>query len=550
MLSNFIPKSLYPDPYDRQQAVGLFWSTVVVSIALAIALVTRLAARDGEPFGFLYVLDLTIPVDSIADLAYILSFISAFTVAGLVQRGQLELARTLMVVAIYINTMLLYVQYPPNSLFVLHLILPPLAARLLMDRRAFVTVAVWTAVVFMSNTLLHALGVVSTTAISLEPFTTLVFTTLIWGFSMVMLLIFAGAPKFLARQNQLLTAELRTESDILMHLLSSTSVDEMVVNALDLIRVRLGFSTVRVFLVEERTGIIVQRSDRGGEDRRIAPTEGTIINMVIEDGETRVLTRSDELLPAMRTQVLVPMRIRREVIGVLDVQTPDDDTFDSASLQALTTIAAAVGVAAQSLRLAEDVRLLTAERHELAEQLESLRHDYDRVIQASNQQAWRQYLRGRNQSIIGFDYERGIVFPSSDSSDTLLLPLPSADTPVDEPRVVQRDGRDVLTVPITLRGQQLGVMEFRAGNGQVWDSRSIDLVRTIAQRFSIALENIRLYEQAQQAAAREQIANVVAARLQTETDLSNLIAAATDVFQSEVGAAGVKIRFGMINGAE
>ena len=112
------------------------------------------------------------------------------------------------------------------------------------------------------------------------------------------------------------------------------------------------------------------------------------------------------------------------------------------------------------------------------------------------------------------------------------------------PEISAENGEQILSVPIVLRGQMLGAMEFRAPGGQVWNNRSLELARIIAQRLALALDNIRLYEQAQTIASREQTANQVAARLQSKTDIDALITTAVESFQQALGATRTSIRLG------
>jgi GAF domain-containing protein len=113
------------------------------------------------------------------------------------------------------------------------------------------------------------------------------------------------------------------------------------------------------------------------------------------------------------------------------------------------------------------------------------------------------------------------------------------------PELIQDGADQVLTVPIVSRGQRLGAMEFRAPNDKQWNNRSIELAHVIAQRLALALDNIRLFEQAQMIAHREQTASQVSAVLQSKTDLDALVATAADAFQQALGATRTSIRLGM-----
>ncbi|MFN7210941.1 MAG: hypothetical protein ACK4P1_11220, partial [Aggregatilineales bacterium] len=64
-------------------------------------------------------------------------------------------------------------------------------------------------------------------------------------------------------------------------------------------------------------------------------------------------------------------------------------------------------------------------------------------------------------------------------------------------------------------------------------------------RLALSLDNLRLYDQAQMAIAREQIANRVATVLQAKSDVDTLVAVAVDAFQQALGALQTSVRLGL-----
>jgi transcriptional regulator with GAF, ATPase, and Fis domain len=135
---------------------------------------------------------------------------------------------------------------------------------------------------------------------------------------------------------------------------------------------------------------------------------------------------------------------------------------------------------------------------------------------------------------------------------TKLDPLPTQDTAAQAPyidprRLANGNVEQILVVPILIRGQMFGVMEFRAPQGENWDDRGLELARAIAQRLALSLDNLRLFEQAQLAVAREQMANQVATMLQARSDIDSLVNVAVEAFQQVLGATKASIRLGLPN---
>jgi GAF domain-containing protein len=102
----------------------------------------------------------------------------------------------------------------------------------------------------------------------------------------------------------------------------------------------------------------------------------------------------------------------------------------------------------------------------------------------------------------------------------------------------------VLCVPIRLRGQTLGAVEFRRPGATGWSSAALELAQIVAERLALSLENARLFEQAQTTAQREQLVSQITSQLQTATDLQSLLALAAARFQEALGATQTSVRLG------
>jgi GAF domain-containing protein len=111
-----------------------------------------------------------------------------------------------------------------------------------------------------------------------------------------------------------------------------------------------------------------------------------------------------------------------------------------------------------------------------------------------------------------------------------------------QPRLEQRDGQDILCVPIRLRGQLLGAVEFQRPSEVGWSPSALELAQAVSERLALSLENARLFEQAQMTAHREQLVSQITAQMQTATDLQSLLTVAAAQFQNALGATVASIR--------
>jgi PAS domain S-box-containing protein len=94
----------------------------------------------------------------------------------------------------------------------------------------------------------------------------------------------------------------------------------------------------------------------------------------------------------------------------------------------------------------------------------------------------------------------------------------------------------LLVVPLTSRGQRLGVMLWISSHpDRMYDENDVRLASTLAGRISLAIENTRLYQAAVQAnQLRDQVLGVVAHDLRNPL---NVIRLATDTLQAEIDEA-------------
>jgi GAF domain-containing protein len=476
--------------------------------------------------------------------------LGGFAVIVLVNRGSLSLGRFIYVTDIFIFGFMVYVFNGLLSVYVLALTLPLVAAGLLFSRRGglitilFICMATFALVIFSQFGLIDVgLG----EPIDLSDLAEIAMTVLFMN--SVMLIVFAGGQRTLLMRNLALTGELRSLTTISQAIGSAASIDAILTQMVELTRDQLGYYHVQIYLVEEKTGVIMLSAGTGlsfGEGslarRRIPPDDPSILNDVVRTSRSKSIAvtstseRRPEFLVSTRSALLVPLRRGSQVLGVLDVQSIQPEAFTAQDITALEAIAAQIAVAVDNARLGGSLQGLNQERQSMTEQLRAANREIERLTQEISGRAWVHYLESRPDKLVGYDWKEGAVTPSYNP-----MPLPED---VTLPRVETREGVQVLHVPVISRGQVLGMMEFSAPPEQIWDNRSLELARAIAQRLALSLDNLRLFEQAQMAVAREQMANQVATVLQTRSDVDSLVAIAVEAFQQALGATHTSIHLG------
>ncbi|MBN1889030.1 MAG: GAF domain-containing protein, partial [Thermoflexales bacterium] len=99
-----------------------------------------------------------------------------------------------------------------------------------------------------------------------------------------------------------------------------------------------------------------------------------------------------------------------------------------------------------------------------------------------------------------------------------------------------------LVTPITLRDQVIGALGIHASDERQWTEDDIALIEVVAERIAQTAENLRLFDETQRRAVREQVISEVTARMRESLDVDKVLQAAAREFGERLGMAEVNIR--------
>jgi adenylate cyclase len=100
-----------------------------------------------------------------------------------------------------------------------------------------------------------------------------------------------------------------------------------------------------------------------------------------------------------------------------------------------------------------------------------------------------------------------------------------------------------LAVPIKLRDQVIGVIDLHeTDNPRQWSEDDVALVSEVADQAAQALENVRLFEQTQRQAQREQLVATIASRLRAASDVESVLRATVHEIRRALGASHGVVR--------
>jgi len=262
---------------------------------------------------------------------------------------------------------------------------------------------------------------------------------------------------------------------------------------------QLGFYHTGIFLINE-TGdqAVLQAASSDGGQRMIERGHALSVGIqgivgyvaaqkkprVALDVGTDAVFFNNPDLPMTHSELALPLLVRNKVLGVLDIQSDKPQAFNADDVDVLQTLADQVAVAIENARLLDETQAAIV-------QLEALTSHRTR-------EAWGQKLGEKSRVFtytpLGLRAER-----SSHDSDKAI------------------------GAPIVLRGQRIGDISIARKGDTAWTKLDKDLVEEVANQVGLAIDNIRLLEEATQRAKQEQTIGRFAARFSQSLDLDTLL---------------------------
>lgn len=350
-----------------------------------------------------------------------------------------------------------------------------------------------------------------------------------------------------ARLNELTT-------DVMRNIFKRLDLETLLDETVGLIRDRFDeIYHAQVFLMDEAHQVAILKASTGEAGRQLLARKHSLavgsqsvigqvtlhgVPVVALSGEGSV-HRHNELLPNTQTELALPLISGDQVIGALDVQSETAHAFTDDDISVLQALANQIAIAIDNATLFAEQQTTLEENQRLAENARTQVTQIQDLNRRLTRMAWGQHLERYNEiPALTIDFEQDIARPEArwtpgmqaaiEASDNTL---PASDTPT-------------LAVPLTVRGQAVGAMEFELEDGVELEVEQVTLLQEIASRLSLSLESNRLFEEAQRLAQREAIVNEFGAQLQAVSGIENVLATAAQGLQEVLGAPRVAIRLG------
>ncbi len=309
-------------------------------------------------------------------------------------------------------------------------------------------------------------------------------------------------------------------------------IDVLIQEVVDLIEKRLDLYYAGLFLVDETGEWAVLRAGTGdagqqmlAQGLKLAVGGESMIGRCVATGEAGVqldvgqaaVRFEDPFLPETRSEMALPLRSRGRVIGAMMIQSTRPSAFDKADVSTLQNMADQIAAAIYNDRLYAEARAALSE-------MEAVQRRYQ-------VRAWSEYARTADVT----SYE-------AVSADAVSLDGEAADAIWSEEmrqaaaqrRLVvvgeQEDSdRSALVAPITFRDTVIGALGVSdEGSRRIWSEGEIALVQAVVEQMGQVAENLRLFDEMQRSAAREQLVAQATAHIQEPLDLQAVLRTAAN----------------------
>jgi len=338
-------------------------------------------------------------------------------------------------------------------------------------------------------------------------------------------------------------AQLKAVTELSESISQLQDLNEMFPAVTELISDRFGFYHVGIFLIDrDREYAILQAANSEGGKRMLERHHrlrlGTgVVGFCSQTGQPRIALDvgadafffNNPDLPNTRSEVALPMKSRKETIGVLDVQSTEAGAFSSEDLQVLTALANQVSIAL------ENARLLTETRAALT-QVQEVYNEFTRA-------EWGRTIAQTEQS--GFRYQTGRIEMLENA-----LQNPEVVSALESGEVMGNQGNGstpqhaAVAVPVKLRGEIIGILHIESNDPlKQWQNDEVSLVEAVAERAAFAMENARLFQEARRRAVKERLISEATSRISGALSLENILQTTAEELERVLGGSEILIQF-------
>ncbi len=320
------------------------------------------------------------------------------------------------------------------------------------------------------------------------------------------------------------TAELVLSMEVGQQAVAIRELDELLPTITEFIRAQFNLYYAQVYFIDDVGLNLVLRAGTGdvgeqllSQDHSLPLGAGSIVGraaaekrpVVVSDTETSDVHKPNLLLPDTRSELAVPLMVEGRVIGVLDMQADQANTFTEQNLTVFEAMATQLAISIDSAQQWTNAQAAQRRAEEALRRL--------------TREAWAERLASMEEGL-GFAYDLSAV-------TALEVKVEDASRGGAEP---QNGG---LAVPVVVQNEPIGQLSVETPAGKKWHEDEQTLLRAVAQQLAQKAENLRLFEQTQQRAAREHMARQITDKVRASRNIESALKTAAEELSKALGTA-------------
>lgn len=330
---------------------------------------------------------------------------------------------------------------------------------------------------------------------------------------------------------------LRITVEIVKEAASSRDLSGLLERAGQLIQERFGFYHTGLFIIDnDKEYAILTASPTDAGKQMIANGYksrlgyASLVGRVASTGTFRIVLDTNQdtsyeknpLLPNTQSAMALPLKVGRDIIGVLDLQSDQRNAFaddEVAVIQILT-----------------DQLATTIERARLLQQVEQNLKNLEQAYGRTTREAWKSIAERGTAKNFGYHFDNIRIRPIHEVSALGNEALQSGN----KVREINETQYESVAIPIKLRGQSIGVVTVKLKEG--YKQATINTIEQAIDRLAGSLESARLFEEARQRANHEQAISHVTTAISSAPEFDSILRTAVEEIGNSLGDSEVSIQ--------
>jgi GAF domain-containing protein len=314
--------------------------------------------------------------------------------------------------------------------------------------------------------------------------------------------------------------QVQTSTQISQEIAAVPALDELYTLVVTLIKERFDYYHAQIFRYDPEINAVRLITGYGAVGRQML-AEGHqiemglgVVGMAAETGQPVLAAdvtqdrdwRPNPHLPETQGELAVPIRLREQVFGILDVQSTRAGALTLDDQLLLQQLCGQIAIAIENTRL----------REEMEGRLATL----NMLQQSMSREGW-EALREQRRGLQGYVYDQGAVQP-------LVQPLAAKQA--------------VYATPVAVQQEIIGQLAVQVDAEHPLSAEERTLLNAVAEQVASALDRARLFEDTRRSAARDQIIGELSAQMRTSLDIDQVLQNTVREMVSTLNFARVEVR--------